>query len=259
MAERDAEASRGRPLQLATPVSETLPNGLTLILNERAVCRSSRPTRARTGGDTNPLDCPGSPTSPRRCWTRTATRNALQIADEVAHLNVNSASAALWTHHSPRSLSKNLGATVSLLADVTLRTFPAQEIERQRASRLASRCSSGQPESGGGAGHGVCAYGRSTRHYSEIGTEALEPVAPTWRRSGSRTVPNNAALVAGDVSMAELKALAEKAFGLAEGHSGAARARHTRHDTGSCGDRGQAGQPADTASRCQHRRATVLA
>ena len=38
---------------------------------------------------------------------------------------------------SARSLSKNFAATLDLLADVALHpSFPAEEIERQRASRL---------------------------------------------------------------------------------------------------------------------------
>ena len=38
---------------------------------------------------------------------------------------------------SARSLSKNFAATLDLVADVALRpSFPADEIERQRASRL---------------------------------------------------------------------------------------------------------------------------
>ena len=45
-------------------------------------------------------------------------------------------------------------------------------------------------------------------------------------------VPNNAALVvAGDISMAELRALAEKAFGAWQrGHAGAAAARRAGDD-----------------------------
>ena len=99
--------------------------------------------------------------------------------------------------------------------------------------------------------------------YSEIGTEAAlkslsrADMETFWKQN---FVPNNAALVvAGDVSMAELKALAEKAFGAGRRGTGAARARHTSDDTGPCGDRGQAGQPADPAPRRQHWRATVLA
>jgi predicted Zn-dependent peptidase len=57
-------------------------------------------------------------------------------------------SGAPWRHaeyrehdgrddHQYRSLSKNFGATLDLMADVALRpSFPADEIERQRASRL---------------------------------------------------------------------------------------------------------------------------
>jgi zinc protease len=119
-----------------------------------------------------------------------------------------------------RSLSKNFAGTVDLLADVTLRpSFPAQEIERQRASRLATLVQ--QRDNPGQVAAQVTAsalYGPKHPYgYSEIGTEAAlkgmsrADMESFWKQN---FVPNNAALVvAGDISMTELKALAEKAFG----------------------------------------------
>ena len=68
----------------------------------------------------------------------TATRSALQIADEVAQLGAslttNSSMDATTISH---ALSKNFAATLGLMADITLTpSFPAEEIDRQRASRL---------------------------------------------------------------------------------------------------------------------------
>src|SRR5688572_4858292 len=132
-----------RPLQLATPLSETLPNGLTLILNERrGLPIVAANLVLRTGSDANPLDKPGLANFTAAMLDEgTATRNALQIADEVAQLggSLGISSSMDATTLSVRSLSKNFASTVDLLADVTLRpSFPAQEIERQRASRPAA-------------------------------------------------------------------------------------------------------------------------
>ena len=90
--------------------------------------------------------------------------------------------------------------------------------------------------------------------FSEIGTEASvkamtrADMLAFWKQN---FVPNNAALVvAGDITMAELRALAEKAFGAWQ------RGTPTRpqlgapdDDRGAGGDRRQAGQPADAAAR----------
>ena len=121
---------------------------------------------------------------------------------------------------SARSLTKNFPATLEILADVVLNpSFPAEEIERQRASRLASSCSSATtPAQVAAQVTAAALYGaRHPYGYSEIGTEASvkamtrDDMVAFWKQN---FVPNNAALVvAGDISMAELRALAEKSFG----------------------------------------------
>jgi zinc protease len=121
---------------------------------------------------------------------------------------------------SARSLAKNFPATLDLMADVVLRTsFPAEEIERQRASRLAQLVQQrDNPAQVAAQVAAAALYG--TRHpygFSEIGTEAAvkgitrDQMSAFWRQN---FVPNNAALiVAGDISMVELRTLAERAFG----------------------------------------------
>jgi zinc protease len=152
----------------------------------------------------------------------TATRNALQIADEVAQLgaSLSTGSSMDATTVSARSLSRNFGATLDLLADVVLRpSFPAAEIDRQRASRLASLVQQREnPTQVAAQVTAASLYG--SRHpygYSEIGTEASvkamtrDDMKAFWKQN---FVPNNAALVvAGDISMSELRALADKTFG----------------------------------------------
>ena len=70
----------------------------------------------------------------------TATRNALQIADDVARLgaSLGTGSSVDSSNVTVRALTRNFAATMDILADVVLHpSFPAQEIERQRTSRLA--------------------------------------------------------------------------------------------------------------------------
>src|SRR5687768_6882039 len=217
------QAGPPRPLQLATPASATLPNGLTLILNERrGLPIVSASLVIRTGSDSNPTDKSGLANFVAEMLDEgTATRTALQLADETARLgaSLNTGSSMDATSITARSLSKNFAATLDLLADVALRpSFPADEIERQRAARLAQlvqqRDNPGQVAT---QVTSVALYG--SRHpygYTELGTEASvkgmsrQDMAEFW---GRNFVPNNAALiVAGDISIAELRVLAEKAF-----------------------------------------------
>jgi zinc protease len=211
-------------LQLATPVSATLPNGLTLILSERrGLPIVSANLVFRTGSGANPADKPGLANFMSAMLDQgTATRTAPQIADELARLGASLTTSSTMdaTTVSARSLSKNLAATLDLVADVALRpAFPAMEIDRQRAQRLgqvvqqrdnpAQVAAQVQAAALYGAGH---PYG-----YSELGTEASvramtrDDMLTFWRQN---FVPNNAALiVAGDISMADLRTLADKMFG----------------------------------------------
>ena len=213
-----------RPLQVATPASAMLPNGLTLILSERR----GMPIVAanlvlKTGSDANPADRPGLANFVAAMLDEgTTARSALQIADEVAQLgaSLTTGSSTDATTISGRSLSKNFAATLDLMADITLRpSFPADEIERQRASRLAQLVQQrDSPAQVAGQVMAAALYGpRHPYGYTELGTEASnktmarDEMAAFWKQ---HFVPNNAALVvAGDISMNELRALVEKAFG----------------------------------------------
>jgi zinc protease len=213
-----------RPLELATPASTTLPNGLTLILTERRglpIVAANLVIKA--GSDANPADKAGLASFVAAMLDEgTETRGALEIADELSRLGatLNTGSTMDATTISARSLSKNFGATLDLMADVALHpSFPADEIERQRAQRLGQLVQQrDNPGQVAGQVMAVALYG--TRHpygYTEIGTEAStkaitrEEMMDFWRRN---FVPNSAALiVAGDITMAELRSRAEKAFG----------------------------------------------
>jgi zinc protease len=213
-----------RPLEVATPASATLANGLTLILNQRpGVPIVAANLVLKTGSDANPASKPGLANFVAAMLDEgTASRNALQLADEIAHLgaSLTTNSSMDATTISARSLAKNFPAALDLMADITLRpSFPAQEVERQRAARLGQLVQQ-RDNPAAVAGNVVAAALYGEKHpygYSEIGTEASvkgmtrEDMLAFWKQN---FVPNNAALVvAGDISMNDLRALAEKTFG----------------------------------------------
>src|SRR6185369_13108389 len=70
----------------------------------------------------------------------TTTRSAPQIADQLAQVGASLGTRSTMdaSFVEGASLKKNFGATLDLMADVVLHpSFPADEVERQRASRLA--------------------------------------------------------------------------------------------------------------------------
>ena len=119
-----------------------------------------------------------------------------------------------------RSLKKTFAQALALAGDLTLHpSFPAQEIERQRGARLGQLAQ--QRENTNALAARVMAaalYGdRHPYGFTELGTEASvravsrDAMVEFWK---AHFVPNNAALVvAGDITMAELRPLAERIFG----------------------------------------------
>jgi zinc protease len=221
--EQPPKPGTGRALQLAPPESMKLANGLTLILS----ARKGLPVVAanlvvRTGSDANPVDKPGLASFTAAMLDQgTATRNAPAIADELAQLgaSLRTRSTMDATFVEGASLRKNFDRALDLIADVVQHpAFPADEIERQRSSRLAQLVQ--QRENAGQLAAKVMAaalYGdRHPYGFTELGTEdALKAIKRDdlqafWKQN---FVPNNAALiVAGEITMAEVKPLAEKAF-----------------------------------------------
>jgi zinc protease len=218
------KAGVARALQVPTPETAQLSNGLTLILSTRkGLPVVSANLVVRTGSDANPASAPGLANFTAAMLDEgTATRNALQIADEVAQIG-----ASLGTNSSmdasmvtTRSLKKNFGAALDLAADVTLHpSFPADEIERQRVNRIGQLVQ--QRENANALAAKIVAgvlYGPGHPYgYTELGTEesvkgmTRDAMVEFWKQN---FVPNNAALVvAGDITMQELRPLVEKSFG----------------------------------------------
>ena len=218
------KAGAAKVLVLETPLSSTLPNGLELILIER----HGLPVIAanlviKNGSDSNPPDKPGLASFTAAMLDEgTATKSALQIADDVARLgsSLGTGSGVDSSNVTVRSLTRNFPATLDILADVVLRpSFPAEEIERQRTSRLATLVQSKEdPRDIAPRVTSLALYGAGHPYgYPEVGTEAAvkamtrADMMAFWKQN---FVPNNAALiVSGDITMPQLRGLAEKAFG----------------------------------------------
>jgi zinc protease len=212
-----------RTVQLPTPRSVVLPNGLTLIVDERRELPLVAANLVfRTGSDANPLDTPGLANFVAAMLDEgTATRGALQIADEVAQLggSLTTGSSMDAMTVGGRSLAKNFPALLALMADVTLNpAFPPEEIERQRASRLGQLVQQrDNPAQVAAQVTAAALYGpRHPYGFTELGTEASvkamsrDDMQAFWKQN---FVPNNAALVvSGAISIAELRPIVEKAF-----------------------------------------------
>ena len=211
-------------MQVPTPESITLANGLTVMLApRRGLPVVAANLVIRTGSDSNPADAPGLANFTAAMLTQgTKTRSALQIADDTAQLGatLNATSTMDASTLSTRSLKKNFAAALTQLADVAMNaSFPAEELERQRAARLAQLSQQrASPQALAATIVANVLYGEKHPYgFAEIGTAAslkamtADRLRAFWQQN---FVPNNAALVvAGDISMAELRPIAEQAFG----------------------------------------------
>jgi zinc protease len=218
------QAGPVKPLTLAPPRSATLANGLTIILAERPQLPVvSASLVVRTGSGANPADKPGLASFTTGILDEgTSTRNALELADDIAQLgaSLRTSSSADTMSITGTSLKKNFAATLGILADVALRpSMPPEEIERQRAQRTAALVQMrDDPDTVAATAMSASLYGPKHPYgYQEIGTEASikattrDDLLAFWKQA---FVPNNAALVvAGQVTLDEVKALAEKTFG----------------------------------------------
>jgi zinc protease len=211
-------------LAVPVPKSFQLPNGLTVLLNERSGLPIAAATlTVNTGSSGNPADKPGLANFTAAMLDEgTSSRTALQIADEAAQLgaNLTTSSGADATQISTATLSRTFPQMLALIADVVRNpSFPLEEIERQRASRLAQIVQQrDNPNAIASAVTAAALYGPThPLGYVEIGTEASNTAmtADDMRAFWSKNfVPNNAALVvSGRISEAELRPLVEKLFG----------------------------------------------
>ncbi len=211
-------------INLPAPEVFKLSNGLTVFYHYRA----GLPVAAahlvlNTGSSANPIDKPGLASFTANMLQQgTATRNATQIADEAALLGTELTSGATMDASSvgASSLSKNFPAVLDLMADIVLHpSFPPEEVERRRASRLADFADQrSDPDAIIVRVDAAALFG--SHHplgYDNSGTEASikamtrEDLMNFWK---AQYVPADAALVvSGNIPVDDLKALAESKLG----------------------------------------------
>ena len=212
-----------RSAQYPTPEEFSLPNGLKVILSERSELPvvSASLVFAR-GSAANPPDMPGLANFTAAMLDEgTKTRDALQIADEVARLGASLATASTMDQIqiAVTSLAAQFPRTLDLVADVTLNpTFPQEEVERQRSTRLANLLAQkSNPSQIASRVMATALYGSAHPYgYLDLGTEASnkaltrDAMVDFWKQ---HIVPGNAALVVvGAISRKQLEPIAAKAF-----------------------------------------------
>jgi zinc protease len=222
--EKQPAAAAALKVRIPEPQSFELPNGLTVIALPQTggVPVVSASLVVRSGSDRNPIDKPGLASFTAGVLDQgTATRSALQLADEVAQIgaSLNTGTSQDASTLTTSSLSRNFPAALSLLADVALRpSFPAEEVERVRARRLADLAQQrGNPVQIATNVTGQALYGAHQYGFSEIGTAesntqiGRDDLQAFWRQN---FVPGNAALiVTGAIALPELRKLAQASFG----------------------------------------------
>ena len=217
------QAASARPLTLPAAETFKLSNGLTVLYNFRpGLPVVSANLVFISGSSANPVDMPGlAGLTANMLQQGTTTRNATQLADEAALLGTALSSGASMDGSSvgASALTKNFSGSLDLIADIVLHpTFPPEEVERRRASRLAAFADDRGDPNVIVARTGVSAlFGpNSPFGYDNSGTEesikkiSRDDLVNFWK---THYVPNNAALViAGNIPVEELKAVAESKF-----------------------------------------------
>jgi zinc protease len=211
-------------LTLPVPLWFKLSNGLPVYLIEQhSLPIVSANMIILSGSERNPADRPGLASYAAEMLDEgTQKRSALQIA-----INADRLGASLYTGSSTdlsyvsfRSLKKNVDGAFELMSDVLLNpAFPAEEIERIRNDRLTEILQQkDNPNITAAKVFSNIIYGQNHPYgYTELGTEesnkalTREDIYRFWKDG---YIPGNSALVlAGDITEAEARALAEKHLG----------------------------------------------
>ncbi len=210
-------------LHLPAAKSFSLANGLKVYLTEEhELPVLSANLVSMAGGENNPADKAGLASYAARLLTEgTATRSSTEIANAAAQIGAGISSGATMDSASAgiSSLTNNTGPALELLADVALHpAFKAEEVERIRKQRLISIVQEAdQPVSSGMRVGAKLLYGDQPYGFRPVGT--TESVTATTREDlekfwKTHYGPQNSALIlAGDLTEAQAKELAEKYFG----------------------------------------------
>ncbi len=215
----------GPPPELHLPVPKTfaLKNGLKVYLvEEHTLPVISAALVDLAGGGENPAGKPGLAAFTAQLLTEgTRDRSSIELADDVHSIGARLVSAATVDNAAASIgvLSNNTDAAFALLSDVSLHpAFKPEEVERIRKQRLVAIQQEGdQPVATAVRVGRKVLYGDQPYGYPNSGTTASvkaitrDELQRFW---SEHYAPGNAALfLAGDVTEAEARRLAEKEFG----------------------------------------------
>jgi zinc protease len=212
------------PLVLPVPAVFKLDNGLTVFLVEQhGLPIISANLVVLSGSECNPADRPGLASFTADMLDEgTKTRSALQIANDADQLGatLSSGSTTDMSYVAIRTLKRNTRATFELLADILLHpVFPESEIERVRHDRITHILQQrDNPGSVASKAFFTAVYGQTHPYgHTEIGSEqsvqsiTREELVRFWQQG---YVPGRSALVvAGDITVQELRGIAEELLG----------------------------------------------
>jgi zinc protease len=216
-------AGTASEVKVPTPETFQLANGLTVLLNQRkGIPIVSSQLVFRSGSGQNPVERPGLAAFTLDMLDEgTTTRSSVQFADEMAQIGASFdiSSRRDFSSMSLTSLSSKFATGVDLIADAILNpTFPAEEIERVRKSRLASLVQLKEDPDQVANRVAALAINGSNDPFGHptIGTEASvtalkqEELKNYWTE---HLKPNNAGLmVSGDIDKDRLKTILDRAF-----------------------------------------------
>ncbi len=220
-------------LKLPVPTTFKLANGLAVyFVEQHNLPIVSANLIVLSGSERNPIDRPGLASFTAAMLDEgTKKRSALQIARDAEQLgaSVSTGSSMDLSYVALRTLKKTVDGAFELAADVLLNPqFSGDEMDRLRNDRLTQILQQkDEPNVLAAKTFSGVIYGSSHPYgFTEVGTEesnktmTREELVRFWQAG---YVPGNAALVvAGDLTEAELRALAEKHFGSWTGNASAA-------------------------------------
>jgi len=210
-------------LHLPTPKTFALANGVKVyLIEEHSLPVMSAALVTLSGGEENPKDKAGLAGFTARMLTEgTATRSSTELANDVAQIGAGLGSNAGMDNASVSigALSNNTLAALDILSDVVLHpAFKDEEVERIRKQRLVAILQeSDQPIASALRVGGRVLYGDQPYGFRPVGTtESVKAMTRSDMTAfwSEHYAPKNSALIfAGDLSEAEARRLAEKAFG----------------------------------------------
>ncbi|MEL4177605.1 M16 family metallopeptidase [Roseateles sp. PN1] len=235
---RMKQPKAGKALALSLPEGKrfTLPNGLAVVhVAKPGLPLVSASLVLRAGQLSNPAEQPGLASfTAAMLQEGTTTRSAGDVADEIANLGavLTTTSGSESTSLELSSLKSKFKQGLTLLADLALNpAFSEAEIQRKQAERLGALAQQREqaPAVAGmlaaqavyGAGHPLAA--NALGDDAAIRATNAAALRQFWRQQYR---PDQAALViAGDVSEAEVRSLAQSLFGAWQGDASVAASK----------------------------------